>query len=599
MPPPTQEVGKGLPALEVPVVAAKKVRWRAQIDKLCKLKGANTPLLTRVRRWVDKGVKAEFEHGPPPQRAMANTSTFDRHHGECMERMRVYQDLQSLALLSSPPPPGGHVQPLHAVIKAGKKARICVDLSRNFNKFLRDESFTMASVQDAVTLAQRAGPSPYFVKLDLSSCFLSFPIHPDDLQYFYCEAGGDYYQFLTLVFGRKDAPRVVSALLDVVSSALVDAGIEHVRYLDDFWLVATSERRAWLCAHRAATIIAEFGLALSLPKVEGPSRRLEFLGIIIDSITETLSISSSRKEELLGLLTAFSKRRKSSVTRLQSLLGKLSFAATVLPGARPFLRRIIDRIAGHRSGDLLLGPAFKADVRYWLHHLSQWNGRARWRVRSGDPWVFASDASTSGFAYGLEQCTPTNLATLDRDFAPGAVRSGSWSAANGDARRQCDSAAIQWGELFCPLAAAVEFGPRLANSHVVFVIDNESDVFIINRQRTREQRLALLLRALSTVSLEFNFSYEAVHRSGTSNVLMDWASRPALHRFTAQMPLLRLPPLPPAALVEGEGGVGLTRDSHAYPPLLHPISLTYINSGCLQFTTSGDAARWPTTTGGW
>ena len=42
------------------------------------------------------------------------------------------------------------------------------------------------------------------VKLDITVCFLSFQVHKDDLKFFFCEAGGDYYQFLSLVFGRKD-----------------------------------------------------------------------------------------------------------------------------------------------------------------------------------------------------------------------------------------------------------------------------------------------------------------------------------------------------------------------------------------------------------
>ena len=83
----------------------------------------------------------------------------------------------------------------------------------------------------------------YMSKLDISACFLSFPIHEADRQLFYCEASGDFYQFLALVFERKDAPRVCSALLDVVSSAMVNAGVPRVRYLDDYMFVATPSLR--------------------------------------------------------------------------------------------------------------------------------------------------------------------------------------------------------------------------------------------------------------------------------------------------------------------------------------------------------------------
>ena len=106
----------------------------------------------------------------------------------------MYRDYGALRRLAGLPPPGAHVQPLHAALKEGKKARICVDLARNFNDFLLDETFQMSSVREGVELAKQCPVPAWFVKLDLSACFLSFPIHPDDLHFFYCKAGGDFFQ---------------------------------------------------------------------------------------------------------------------------------------------------------------------------------------------------------------------------------------------------------------------------------------------------------------------------------------------------------------------------------------------------------------------
>jgi hypothetical protein len=101
-----------------------------------------------------------------------------------------------------------------------------------------------------------------------------------------------------MAFGLKTAPRIALLLLDVVSLALVDQGIGHVRYPDAFLLVALLAQHAWLCAHRAATTLAAFGLALAPDKVEGPLTRLEFLGIITDSVQRTLRIK--RKLSFVG-----------------------------------------------------------------------------------------------------------------------------------------------------------------------------------------------------------------------------------------------------------------------------------------------------------
>jgi hypothetical protein len=62
---------------------------------------------------------------------------------------------------------------------------------------------------------------------------------------------------------------------------------------------------------------------------------------------------------------------------LKSLLGKLSFASQVLPGARLFLRCIIDTIRSRPHGRIQLAADFRADVQYWLDHMLAWNGAQR------------------------------------------------------------------------------------------------------------------------------------------------------------------------------------------------------------------------------
>jgi hypothetical protein len=121
---------------------------------------------------------------------------------------------------------------------------------------------------------------------------------------------------------------------------------------------------------------------------------------------------------------------------------------------------------------------------------------------------------------------------------------------------------------------------------VVFVIDNQSDVAVINRQRSREPRVAHLLRALCDASLRWNFTFAAVHRAGVDNVLMDWASRPDLHKFKLAPASGELEGL--AVLGGALGGGAVTR----FPPLLHPTSLSHISSRCLKFESQGNSTRW-------
>jgi hypothetical protein len=509
VPPPSDDPARGLPFRPAPAVAAARPRWLHQIARLQSFPGVNLPRLTQTAAFITSGYKMDFKAGPPPPGQYRNTGTFRAHKTVCKERLRVYEDLGALRWLgAADTPPGGYpyVQPLHAVVKQGKKARVCVDLSRNVNDYVADEFIKFSSVRSAVQLSQQC-PSrlKFYVKLDISACYLSFPLHPDDLPYYVSEVDGAFLQFLSVVFGHKAAPREVSYAMDIVSSALEEAGIAHERYLDDFFIVATSEARAWACAHKAAEIIRAFGLSLAPAKVEGPAPLLEYLGVIVDSVTETLAVSPARRTELLDLLRYFAGRSRASVHQIQSLIGKLSFASQVLPGSRPFLRRLIDLVRGP-NGQRRLTSSVRSDLKYWTAHFDSWNGRARWRRDESDPFVFGSDASTTGFGYGLESCPARALASLPPGMQPGTVRMGSWAVSNGDAVRQSTSSTIQYGEAFCVLAAAVEYGSLLRDSHVVFVIDNAADVFVFNRLSTRDIAVGKLLRSLCDTALRISIT---------------------------------------------------------------------------------------------
>ena len=233
VPSPSDAPAKGLPFLEVPSVESCRDAWFDELAWLEHLPDADLTLIEEVRAYVRDGVRLRFQDVPPPPRHYSNTYSFNQSKEVGRQRLREYEELGALKWLSDPPPPGGYpyVQPLHAILKTGKKARICVDLSRNLNDFLEDEYFSFSSVQSAVRLAQQAVTAEaggcFFVKLDISACFLSFPLHPEDLKYYVCKVGGDYIQFLRMVFGLKSAPRTASLLLDVVSAAMEDAGIAH------------------------------------------------------------------------------------------------------------------------------------------------------------------------------------------------------------------------------------------------------------------------------------------------------------------------------------------------------------------------------------
>lgn len=142
------------------------------------------------------------------------------------------------------------------------------------------------------------------------------------------------------------------------------------------------------------------------------------------------------------------------------------------------------------------------------------------------------------------------------------------------------------------------YGPLLADAHVVFFIDINSDVSVINRLRSREHRVGSLLRALCDTARKYNFSFSAVHHSGEKNELMDWASRPDLHLFRGSPSAFKYSSSRPDPGMCSDSGGG-EMASGSFPPLPSPVSLTYINSRCLRFGAVDPSASWTSTSCGW
>ena len=208
-------------------------------------------------------------------------------------------------------------------------------------------------------------------------------------------------------------------LLAVVQSALRRAGIHDVRYLDDFFIARSREA---LQRHLA---LAQFALVVN-PDKTAPSQRLSVLAFFLDSVARTVSCTPERVVELTELLRALCRQRVIQRRHAESLTGELSFAAKVLPvlpGPRPFLRRMLDTIHACKSRRPTTSLRIGAEAPHrrrlpcrgtlLARSLQQLDRSERWRSARSVPFVFASDARLDVYF----ESTPT----------PSTVDSAPWS----------------------------------------------------------------------------------------------------------------------------------------------------------------------------
>ena len=156
--------------------------------------GANHDELSAIEAHITQGVHLPLL-AEPAAVTYDNTPTVQQHANDVRRRLAEYMQFGAVTRL----PGDGHltdpslrVQPLHVIIKAGKKPRLVIDLSRNLNQHLQYEYFQYSCVDDAV---EASHPGCWYGKLDLSNCFLSFRLLPAACRFFCFRFEGELYQF--------------------------------------------------------------------------------------------------------------------------------------------------------------------------------------------------------------------------------------------------------------------------------------------------------------------------------------------------------------------------------------------------------------------
>ena len=242
-------------------------------------------------------------------------------------------------------------------------------------------------------------------------------------------------------------------------------------------------------------IMSDFGLVVDPDRTEGPAQRITFMGNLLDSTQQTLSLTETRLEEIRSLLSSASQALSIRLPDLLRLVGKLQFAASVVPGARPFLRRVIDlrhdrlfsvdsqhahdasrrRHFARLRASIRVTRGFRADLLFWHTHLLASNGRQRWRTARSAPFVFATDARLDGFGFDLESlpadCSPgVNPALWPAALLPGHGYSGRYSPE--DAALHATPSQMTWAELFAVFTALITYRTVLQDCCVLVRVDN-------------------------------------------------------------------------------------------------------------------------------
>ena len=404
------------------------------------------------------------------------------------------------------------------------KWRIITDLSypegRSVNEAINPELCSMSyiTVDQVATTALALGKGAMIAKIDIKSAYRLIPVYPGDRKWLGMKWDNKVYVDGMLPFGLRSAPKMFNSVADSVEWCVAREGVEHIfHYLDDFAVVGPPDSdTCMLYLHKLKSICIELGIPLATEKQDGPTPVITLLGIIIDTTKGELRLPEDKLQRLLQAVSEWGKRKVCTCRELESLIGVLQHAATVIKPGRSFLGKVISllSVARQQHHHIRLNADFRADMSWWQMFATHWNGASLVVLPQSRMISMTSDASGS--------------------WGCGAWHEKDWFQLAWDSRTQGLHIAAK--ELIPIIVGAVVWGKTWKGSKVVAYCDNSAVVAVVNRRYCRDKIMMQLLRCLFFVEAYLQFEISASHIAGLHNELADDLSRNRLPAFLKKKP---------------------------------------------------------------
>ena len=399
----------------------------------------------------------------------------------------------------------GFYSRLFLVEKATGGWRPVIDLS-HLNDFVQLTSLKMETVA-SVLLSVREGD--FLASLDLKDAYFQIPIHGSSRKLLRFMSEGTVYQFKALCFGLSTAPQVFTRVFAAVSAWAHSRGVRLLRYLDDWLVLSSSEKKAKESIRELLSLCRTLGIVINEKKSDlVPSQSAKYLGMTIDTGAGKVFPSLARVEKFLTVAERFCSMQSPPAQLWQVILGHLASLERLVPHGRLRMRSLQWHLKMHWSPEsdppslpVALPEEARRDLSWWMvrDHLLM-------GVRFGTPAPdlhLYSDASSSGWGAHL----------LDQNV------SGVWSAQE----KLLHINLLEMKALFLGLQA---FQEDVAGHHVTAMCDNSTVVAYVNKQGgTVSRSLCLLTSRLLRWTESFDVHLDARYLPGESNVLADVLSR--------------------------------------------------------------------------
>ena len=399
---------------------------------------------------------------------------------------------------------GQVISPIFLRRKKNGEHRMVLNLEK-LNKHIPYKHFKMENFEQAIRLINEGD---FLASVDLRHAYYSVKI-AEEQQCFLCFTWqGNIYQFTCLPNGISEGPRIFTKLLKPVFAALRERGFTITSFIDDTLICNSSLPGCLTVINATIDTLSKLGFCINEDKsVLVPTKRIEYLGNIIDTETMNVTLPARRVDTILNSCKALMCKSTVKIREVARVTGLLVAATPAVELGKLHYRNLeLAKIAALRqlNGDfdqiMRVTDDMKADLSWWIHNVSV---QCRKIFRAGAEINLFTDASNTGWGGQLQHQTAR----------------GSWSSEE-------KLMHINALELKAILFALQAFSRELCGKHVKVFCDNTTAVNYVNEMGGIKSQICNSISSLIWDWCVLNQAWVTCsHIPGRENVLADCASR--------------------------------------------------------------------------
>ena len=421
-----------------------------------------------------------------PGRLSSGSSLAARGRGDACQRSLRNRPRSGSRLLQSPLPGG----------EGDWRLEAC-DRSLTFERLRPADVVQDGNSRFGAVVCQRGGFSSF---LGSEGCILSDPDPRIIEEVVEVHVGGDSLPVQSPVFTRVFA---------TVSAWAHSRGIRLLRYLDDWLVLSSSEKKAKQSIRELLSLCHTLGIVINEKKSDlVPSQSAKYLGMTIDTGAGKVFPSLAIVEKFLAVAERFCSMQSPPAQLWQVILGHLASLERLVPHGRLRMSSLQWHLKTQWSPEsdppslpVALPEEARRDLSWWMVKDHLLTG-VRFGAPAPDLHLY-SDVSSSGWGAHL----------LDQNV------SGVWS----DQEKLLHINLLEMKALFLGLQA---FQEDVSGHHVTAMCDNSTVVAYVNKQGgTVSRALCLLTSRLLRWTECFDVHLDARYLPGENNVLADVLSR--------------------------------------------------------------------------